>query len=57
MGSETSQSMRIKVSHNQGSVLLSSSEIDLLLNKLARGHLSTCQEEYADLKRALVWQR
>lgn len=33
--------------------LLTPSEIDTLLDRLARGHLSTFQEEYADLKRAL----
>ena len=34
--------------------MLSLSEIDMLLAKLARGHLSTGQEEYADLKKALA---
>ncbi len=37
----------------QASKLLSSDEIDSLLVKLARGHLSTMQEEYADLKKML----
>ena len=36
------------------SLILSSSEIDFLLNKLVHGHLSTVQEEYADLKKALA---
>ena len=36
------------------SARLSGSEIDTLLDRLARGHLSTFQEEYADLKQALA---
>jgi hypothetical protein len=39
---------------SSASRLLSSAEIDTLLNRLARGHLSTLQEEYADLKQALA---
>ena len=34
--------------------LLSNAEIASLLDRLARGHLSTFQEEYADLKQALA---
>lgn len=37
----------------QASAPLSADEIDMLLAKLARGHISTAQEEYADLKRVL----
>lgn len=37
----------------QSSPRLSADEIDSLLVKLARGHLSTMQEEYADLKKML----
>ena len=37
----------------QPSISLSAEEIDALLAKLARGHISTAQEEYADLKRIL----
>lgn len=37
----------------QASKRLSADEIENLLVKLARGHLSTMQEEYADLKRML----
>lgn len=33
--------------------VLSRADIDALLAKLARGHISTQQEEYADLKRVL----
>ena len=43
-----------KITYIQDSTILSHSEIDFLLNKLARGHLSTCQEEYADLKKVLA---
>ena len=32
---------------------LSSQEIDTLLAKLARGHIGTMQEEYAELKKML----
>ena len=39
---------------SSASRLLSSAEIDTLLDRLARGHLSTFQEEYADLKQALA---
>lgn len=35
----------------QSSRSLSADEIESLLVKLARGHLSTMQEEYADLKK------
>jgi hypothetical protein len=38
---------------NSASRLLSSAEIDTLLDRLARGHLSTFQEDYTDLKQAL----
>ena len=41
------------VSQFQPATLLSADEIENLLVKLARGHLSTMQEEYADLKRVL----
>jgi|GEM_PF-6210130 hypothetical protein len=37
----------------QSSQFLSAAEIDNLLVKLARGHLSTMQEEYADLKKMI----
>lgn len=37
----------------QASHRLSADEIENLLVKLARGHLSTMQEEYADLKKML----
>jgi hypothetical protein len=37
----------------QQSGILSSIEIDGLIIKLAKGHLSTMQEEYADLKKVL----
>ncbi len=37
----------------QASKRLSADEIESLLVKLARGHLSTMQEEYADLKKML----
>lgn len=37
----------------QSSRSLSADEIESLLVKLARGHLSTMQEEYADLKKML----
>lgn len=38
---------------SQPSGRLSADEIENLLVKLARGHLSTMQEEYADLKKML----
>ena len=41
------------VSPFQRATLLSADEIENLLVKLARGHLSTMQEEYADLKKVL----
>lgn len=41
-------------SHRHGPTLLHPSEIDVLLTKLARGHLSTLQEEYDVLKKALA---
>lgn len=37
----------------QPSRSLSADEIESLLVKLARGHISTMQEEYADLKKVL----
>jgi hypothetical protein len=37
----------------QASMLLSPAEIDTLLAKLARGHIGTMQEEYAELKKVL----
>ena len=48
-----SQSTHANAVHSHGS-RLSGSEIDTLLDRLARGHLSTFQEEYADLKQALA---
>ncbi|MDB5490851.1 MAG: hypothetical protein JWO78_700 [Micavibrio sp.] len=46
----------VNVSFNQQyqpPTLLSSEEIDTLLAKLARGHIGTMQEEYAELKKVL----
>ena len=46
----------VNVSFNQQyqpSTLLSTEEIDTLLAKLARGHIGTMQEEYAELKKVL----
>lgn len=42
-----------KTAEFQASKRLSADEVESLLVKLARGHLSTMQEEYADLKKML----
>lgn len=46
--------MSTETAHFMAVPLLSPSEIEDLLKKLARGHISTMQEEYAALKKVLV---
>lgn len=41
----------------QSSMLMTPAEIDTLLAKLARGHIGTMQEEYAELKKVLCYCR
>jgi hypothetical protein len=51
LSSQTNQSKFLQF---QASHLLEPSEIDFLLSELARGRLSTYQEEYGALKKALA---